>query len=74
MRHLAKQALSLQISLCDDYSVPVDNLGNRRRPNSIAVPSFTEWNIASPNEEKFRSSKHSVVKSEDVGKRGRSGQ
>lgn len=44
----------LQISLCDDYSLPVDNLGNRKRPNSIAVPSFTEWNIASPNEEKVR--------------------
>ncbi|KYB29829.1 hypothetical protein TcasGA2_TC030888 [Tribolium castaneum] len=44
--------LGKKISLCDDYSLPVDNLGNRRRPNSIAVPSFTEWNIASPNEEK----------------------
>ncbi|XP_064215407.1 uncharacterized protein hwt [Tribolium castaneum] len=45
--------LGKKISLCDDYSLPVDNLGNRRRPNSIAVPSFTEWNIASPNEEKI---------------------
>jgi hypothetical protein len=41
-----------QISLCDDYSLPVDNLGNKKRPNSIAVPSLTEWNITSPNEEK----------------------
>jgi hypothetical protein len=45
--------LGKKISLCDDYSLPVDNLGNKKRPNSIAVPSLTEWNITSPNEEKI---------------------
>ncbi|KAJ8938118.1 hypothetical protein NQ318_005917 [Aromia moschata] len=44
------------ISVCDDYSLPVDHLA-KRRPNSIAVPNphcnnFSEWNLSSPNDEK----------------------
>lgn len=40
----------LQISLCEDYSLPVDHL-NKKRPNSIAVPISSEWNVSSPSEE-----------------------
>ncbi|KAJ8969633.1 hypothetical protein NQ317_009648 [Molorchus minor] len=46
------------ISVCDDYSLPVDHLA-KRRPNSIAVPNpncnnFSEWNLSSPNEDKVQ--------------------
>lgn len=46
----------LQISLCDDYSLPVDHL-QKKRPNSIAVPSLSEWHVSSPEEEKVISLK-----------------
>ncbi|KAK5639008.1 hypothetical protein RI129_011500 [Pyrocoelia pectoralis] len=44
--------LGKKVSLCDDYSLPVDHL-NKRRPNSIAAPNLSEWNVSSPNEEKI---------------------
>ncbi|KAF5285702.1 hypothetical protein FQA39_LY16508 [Lamprigera yunnana] len=44
--------LGKKVSLCDEYSLPVDHL-NKKRPNSIAAPSLSEWNISSPNEEKI---------------------
>ncbi|XP_018577851.1 uncharacterized protein LOC108916131 [Anoplophora glabripennis] len=48
--------LGKKISVCDDYSLPVDHLA-KRRPNSIAVPNpncnnFSEWNLSSPNDDK----------------------
>ncbi|XP_044765213.1 uncharacterized protein LOC123321598 [Coccinella septempunctata] len=45
-------SLSKKISLCDEYSLPADYL-HKKRPNSIAVPSLSEWNPSSPNEEKI---------------------
>ncbi|KAL3289823.1 hypothetical protein HHI36_023214, partial [Cryptolaemus montrouzieri] len=41
-----------QIALCDEYSLPADHL-QKKRPNSIAVASLSEWNPSSPNEEKI---------------------
>ncbi|XP_017782851.1 PREDICTED: uncharacterized protein LOC108567100 [Nicrophorus vespilloides] len=43
--------LEKKISVCDEYSLPVDHL-SKKRPNSIAVPSLSDWNVSSPNEEK----------------------
>ncbi|XP_045481507.1 uncharacterized protein LOC123685721 [Harmonia axyridis] len=44
--------LSEKIAVCDEYSLPADHL-QKKRPNSIAVPSLSEWNPSSPNEEKI---------------------
>ncbi|XP_057652759.1 uncharacterized protein LOC130891778 [Diorhabda carinulata] len=48
--------LGKKISVCEDYSLPVDHLA-KKRPNSIAVPNphsnvFNDWNLSSPNEER----------------------
>ncbi|XP_044729903.1 uncharacterized protein LOC123293222 [Chrysoperla carnea] len=36
-----------KISLCDEYSLPLDHV-NRRRPNSAAAVTETKWNVESP--------------------------
>jgi hypothetical protein len=48
----------LQVSLCDDYSLPVDFV-NKRRPHSFGA-GLANWTTPSPNGEQVRG--HSLYK------------
>ena len=42
----------LQISLCDDYSLPVDFVNKRRPVSAAAATSTVQWALPSPTIEK----------------------
>lgn len=43
--------LCLQISLCDDYSLPVDFVNKRRPASAAAATSAVQWILPSPTVE-----------------------
>lgn len=40
--------LCLQVSLCDDYSLPVDFVNKRRPASAAAATSTVQWALPSP--------------------------
>jgi hypothetical protein len=41
----------LQVSLCDDYSLPVDFVNKRRPASAAATTSTVQWALPSPTVE-----------------------
>jgi len=49
--YIISSRLCLQVSLCDDYSLPVDFVNKRRPASAAAATSAVQWTLPSPTVE-----------------------
>lgn len=54
--YIISSRLCLQVSLCDDYSLPVDFVNKRRPASAAAATSTVQWMLPSPTVENVSNS------------------